>query len=159
MASDFCNTPPENETSQVLKLLPELSSIQRLVNVILSKVNDIKAKFTAKIEEFLAQFSLGCPSPEEIDKMITIRNRAVEELSKLYTSVDRIADNISGIAGFITLITTIIKVAQTTISVTSLSQLVAPFIPATVLAKINAATEIAQGIIDKVRFKADGDPK
>lgn len=159
MASDFCNIPSSNETSQILKLLPALPSIQRLVNVILQKVEDIKNKFTLKIEGYLSQFELGCPTPEEIEKIISVRNRAVDELKKVYDSIDRIADNISGIAGFVTLVVTIIKIAQTTISVTSLSQLVAPFIPATVLAKINAATEIAQGVIDKVRFKTDGDPK
>jgi hypothetical protein len=159
MASDFCNIPSSNETSQILKLLPALPSIQRLVNVILQKVEDIKNKFILKIEEYLSQFELGCPTPEEIEKIISIRNRAVTELKKVYNSVDRIADNISGIAGFVTLVVTIVRVAQTAISVASLSQLVAPFIPAAVLAKINAATEIAQGVIDKVRFKTDGDPK
>jgi len=159
MASDFCNIPSNSETSQVLKLLPSLPSIQRLVNVILQKVEDIKSKFTLKIEEFLAQFERGCPTPEEIEKIIVVRNKAVTELKKVYDSVNRIADNISGVAGFVALVITIIKIAQTTISVTSLAQLVAPFIPATVLAKINAATEIAQGVIDKVRFKTDGDPR
>jgi hypothetical protein len=159
MASDFCNIPSDNETSQILKLLPALPSIQRLVNVILQKVDDIKNKFTLKIEEFIAQFGQGCPTPKEIEKAINIRNRAVTELKKVYDSVDRIANNISGIAGFISLVVTIVKIAQTAISVASLAQLVAPFIPASVLAKINAATEIAQGVIDKVRFKTDGDPK
>jgi len=159
MASDFCNIPSNNETSQILKLLPALPSIQRLVNVILQKVDDIKNKFTLKIEEFLAQFEQGCPTPKEIEKAINIRNKAVTELKKVYDSVDRIADNISGIAGFISLVVTIVKIAQTAISVASLTQLVLPFIPASILAKINAATEIAQGVIDKVRFKTDGEPK
>tara|TARA_Y100000385_G_scaffold248518_1_gene269292 strand:+ start:158 stop:1051 length:894 start_codon:yes stop_codon:yes gene_type:complete len=159
MASDFCNIPPQDETRQILSLLPSLPSIQRLVNVILQKVNDVKTKYTAKIEEFLSQFELGCPTPQKIEEIVKVRNKAIDELTKLYESTNRIADNISGVSGFIALIITIIKVAQTTIGVASLTQLVAPFIPATILAKINAATEIAQGVIDKVRFKTDGSPR
>lgn len=159
MASDFCNIPPKDQTKQILSLLPPLPSIQRLVNVILQKVNDVKSKYIIKIEEYISQFSLGCPSPEEIQRIITIRNIAVEELTKIYNSVNRIADNIAGVSGFVTLILTIVKIAQTTISALGLAQLIAPIIPNPALIKINAATELAQGIIDKVRYKSDGDPK
>ena len=159
MASDFCNIPQDDETRQILNLLPPLPSIQRLVNVILQKVNDIKAKYTAKIEEFLAQFTLGCPTPEQIEKMVTLRNRAVDELTKVYDSVNRIADNIAGISGFVSLILTIVKIAQTAISALGLAQIIAPIIPNPALVKINAATELAQSIIDKVRYKADGDAR
>ena len=89
--------------------------------------------------------------------MVTLRNRAVNELTKLYDSVNRIADNIAGISGFIALILTIVKVAQTAISALGLAQIIAPIIPNPALVKINAATELAQSIIDKVRYKADGD--
>ena len=159
MASDFCNIPQDDETKQILNLLPALPSIQRLVNVILQKINDIKSKYTAKIEEFIAQFTLGCPPPEQIEKIVTLRNKAVEELTKVFESVNRIADNIAGISGFVTLILTIVKVAQTAISALGLAQLIAPIIPNPALVKINAATELAQSIIDKVRYKADGDPR
>lgn len=160
MASDFCNIPPSNETSQVLKLLPALPSIQRLVNVILSKVQDIKSKYTLKIEEYLVQFEKGCPTPEQLQQMVNTRNIAVGELTKVYNSTDRIADNISGISGFVNLVLTIVRLAQGTIGVLGLVQLVAPFgIPSPILTKINAATELAQGIIDKVRYKTDGDPR
>ena len=159
MASDFCNIPPKDQTKQILSLLPPLPSIQRLVNVILQKVNDVKSKYTVKIEEFISQFELGCPTPQEIEKIIRIRNRAVEELTKIYNSVNRIADNIAGVSGFVTLVLTIVKIAQTTISALGLAQLIAPIIPNPALIKINAATELAQSIIDKVRYKADGDPR
>ena len=91
--------------------------------------------------------------------MVTLRNRAVNELTKLYDSVNRIADNIAGISGFIALILTIVKVAQTAISALGLAQIIAPIIPNPALVKINAATELAQSIIDKVRYKADGDAR
>lgn len=159
MASDFCNIPPKDQTKQILSLLPPLPSIQRLVNVILQKVNDVKSKYTAKIEEFISQFELGCPTPQEIEKIIRTRNRAVEELTKIYNSVNRIADNIAGVSGFVTLVLTIVKVAQTAINAFGLAQLIAPIIPNPALIKINAATELAQGIIDKVRYKTDGDPR
>ena len=159
MASDFCNIPPKDETKQILGLLPPLPSVQRLVNVILQKVNDIKSKYTIKIEEYISQFSLGCPSPEEIQRIIATRNIAVEELTKIYNSVNRIADNIAGVSEFVTLILTIVKIAQTSISALGLAQLIVPFIPNPALVKINAATELAQSIIDKVRYKADGDPR
>jgi len=159
MANDFCNIPPKDETKQILSLLPPLPSIQRLVNVILQKVNDVKSKYTIKIEEFISQFKLGCPTPQEIERIVNIRNRAIDELTNLYESTNRIADNIAGISGFVTLILTIVKVAQTAISALGLAQLIAPIIPNPVLVKINAATELAQSIIDKVRYKADGDPR
>ena len=159
MASDFCNIPQDDETKQILNLLPALPSIQRLVNVILQKINDIKSKYTAKIEEFIAQFTLECPPPEQIEKIVTLRNKAIEELTKVFESVNRIADNIAGISGFIALILTIVKVAQTAISALGLAQIISPFIPNPALVKINAATELAQSIIDKVRYKADGDAR
>lgn len=159
MASDICNKPLGDETKQIINLLPPLPSIQRLVNVILQKVNDVKSKYTAKIEEFVAQFTLGCPTPEELDRIITLRNRAVDNLTKLFNSVNRIADNIAGISNFLTLVLTVVKIAQTAISALGLAQVIIPFIPNPVLVKINAATEIAQGLIDKVRYKADGDAR
>ena len=159
MASDFCNINQGSETQQIVKLLPPLPSIQRLVNVILQKVNDIKSKYTAKVEELIVEFNVGCPTPQEIERIIRLRNTAVNQLKNLYDSVQRTADNIAGISGFITLILTIVKVAQTTISALGLAQLIAPIIPNPALIKINAATELAQSIIDKVRFKSDGDPR
>jgi len=159
MASDFCNIPPNDETKQILSLLPPLPSIQRLVNVILQKVNDVKSKYTIKIEGFISQFELGCPTPQEIEKIVNIRNRAIDELTNLYESTNRIADNIAGISGFVTLILTIVKIAQTAISALGLAQLIAPIIPNPALVKINAATELAQSIIDKVRYKTDGDSR
>ncbi len=159
MASDFCNIDQGDETQQILNLLPPLPSIQRLVNIILQKVNDIKSQYTAKIEEILSQFSLGCPTPQEIQKIITIRNTAIAQLTNIYNSVNRIADNIAGISGFITLILSIVSIAQTTITALGLAQLIIPIIPNPALIKINAATELAQSIIDKVRYKADGDPR
>ena len=159
MASDFCNINQGSETQQIVKLLPPLPSIQRLVNIILQKVNDIKSKYTAKVEELIVEFNVSCPTPQEIERIIRLRNTAVNQLKNLYDSVQRTADNIAGISGFITLILTIVRVAQTAISALGLAQLIAPIIPNPALIKINAATELAQSIIDKVRFKSDGDPR
>jgi len=159
MASDFCNLPSKDDTKQIVSLLPTLPSIQRLVNVILQKINEVKAQYIAKVEEYISQFSLGCPTPDEIQRIILVRNTAVEQLTKLYVSVNRIADNIAGVSGFITIILTIVKVAQTAINALGLAQIITPIIPNPALVKINAATELAQSIIDKVRYKTDGDTK
>lgn len=158
MASDFCSIP-NDEVKQIKNLLPPLPGIQRLVDIIMQKINEVKSKYTAKIEEYIAQFSLGCPTPQEIEKIITVRNTAVNELTKLYNGVQRTADAISGISNFITVILTIIQVAQTSVTALAFTQLVAPIIPNPILVKINAATEVAQSILDKVRYKTDGDPR
>ena len=148
------------ETSRIQKLLPPTPPIQRLNNLILQKVTDIKGKFTLKVDQYNSLFEEGvCPTSKEIEEMVVVRNNAVEELKKTYDSTQRIADAIGGISDFLTLVLTIVKTSQTAIDALALAQLVIPIIPAPVLSKINAATEIAQGIIDKVRFKSDGDPK
>ena len=148
------------ETSRIQKLLPPTPPIQRLNNLILQKVTDIKNKFTLKVDQYNSLFEEGtCPTPKEIEEIVTVRNTAVEELKKTYDSTQRIADAIGGISDFLTLVLTVVKTAQTAINALALAQLIIPIIPAPVLSKINAATEIAQGIIDKVRYKSDGDPK
>ena len=90
MASDFCNIPPKDQTKQILSLLPPLPSIQRLVNVILQKVNDVKSKYTAKIEEFISQFELGCPTPQEIEKIIIYNSQGqvINEVNYPESTVD-----------------------------------------------------------------------
>ena len=147
------------ETSRIQKLLPPLPPIQRLNNLILQKITDIKSKFTLKVDQYNSLFEEGvCPTSEEIEEMVVVRNNAVEELKKTYDSIQRIANAIGGISDFLTLILTIVKISQTAINTLTLAQLIIPLIPAPVLSKINAATELAQGLIDKVRFKSDGDP-
>ena len=48
MASDFCNIP-NDEVKQIKNLLPPLPGIQRLVDIIMQKINEIKNKYSAKI--------------------------------------------------------------------------------------------------------------
>lgn len=159
MASDFCNIPPKDETKQILDLLPPLPSIQMLVEIIMKKTQDIKNRFITKIESFIPEFLDQCPSTEEIEKIIVTRNNVVQQLNQVYTSLDRTANLISGVSKFLTVIITAIKVSQGLITALNITQLVSPIIPNPVLVKINAGTETAQDFLDKIRFKADGDPK
>lgn len=160
MASDFCNIPPSDDTQSILKLLPPLPGLDRIVQLIVKETNKVKKQYIKKAEDLVRSFAEGvCPPLPQLEKFITIRNNIVEQLGKVYDKVDRLSSNISGIARFLRLILIPIKVFQILIPTLTLVQLVAPIIPASVLAKINAGTEAAQEFLDKIRFKSDGDPR
>lgn len=160
MANDFCNIPPSNDTQDIIRLLPPLPGLDKIVQIITKEANKVKTKYIKKAEDMVKSFAEGvCPPKAKIDRFVTIRNNIVESLTRVYDKVDRLSSTISGISRFLAAILIPIKVFQILITALNLVQLVAPIIPNPVLVKINAGIETGQDFLDKIRFKADGDQR
>lgn len=157
MASDFCQIPPSNDTKSILELLPPLPSINQLVDLINGEVNKLKIKAINKIQEILANFKEGvCPTQAQIDKFIRVRNDVVEQLTKVYNKVDRIANTISGVSNTLTLILTAIKTVSGVARGLAAGSIFSPFpIPGAISSGISAA----QGEVEKFKFKSSGAQK
>lgn len=157
MASEFCKIAPVDDTKSILSQLPALPGINQIVDLINKEVNSLKIKYIGKVKEILLNFAEGvCPTQQQIDKFVNIRNNIVEQLTKVYEKVDRLSSNISGVTNFLTLILTGIKVISGVARGLSLGTIVSPFpIPGAISSGISSA----QGEIEKAKFKADGAQK
>jgi len=146
---------PTNDNQQILSLLPPLPSIQRLVTLIMQKVAEIRNKYLNKIINLLNDLEV-CPPPQQLEKIINIRNNIVDQLSKVYTSVDRIGSSVSGASTLVNLIISIIKLTSSiSRSVTAGSI----FLPLPVPGVVSSGISAAQGEIEKLKFKGDGAQK
>jgi hypothetical protein len=151
--ADFCTSTNDNQ--QLLSLLPPLPSIQRLVTLIMQKVAEIRNKYLNKIINLLNDLEV-CPPPQQLEKIINIRNNIVDQLSKVYTSVDRIGSSVSGASTLVNLIISIIKLTSSiSRSVTAGSI----FLPLPVPGVVSSGISAAQGEIEKLKFKGDGAQK
>jgi hypothetical protein len=157
MASEFCKIPPSDDTQSILGQLPALPSINQIVDLINIEVGNLKIKFTIKIKEILLSFAEGiCPTQQQIDKFIKIRNNIVEQLTKVFIKVDRLSNNISGSANFLSLILTAIKISTGLARSLSFGTIAAPFpIPGAISSGISAA----QNEVENKKFKRDGGQK
>jgi len=156
MANPICT--PTDDTRQILNLLPPLPSIQRLVDLIMGKVADVRNKYVAKISDLILELTSlpECPPASKLRQVTQIGNRLVNQLSNLYNSVNRTADSISGVTDFINIILTIIRTASGVARGLSLGTIVSPFpIPGAISSGISAA----QGEIENLKFKGDGTQK
>ena len=157
MANEFCQIPPSDDTKNILDQLPPLPSINRLVDLINIEVNNVKIKFTNKVKEMIASFAEGvCPTQQQIDRFIRIRNNIVDQLSKVYDKVDRLSNNISGVSNTLSGILTAIKVASGVARGMSAGSIFSPF---PVPGAISSGISTAQGEIEKFKFKVDGAQK
>ena len=159
MAGQCPDITPQDETNLILSLLPKLPSLDRLAALIFTKVDEIKLKYISKLTELIAKFLNQCPPQSEVDRIIEIRNNIVTQLNKIYSKVSKIADAITKVQKFLSAIVTALKVAGGIITASILVQLVAPFIPATVLAKLTAATSGAQEVVKKIKFTSEGEQR
>lgn len=158
MANPICT--PTDDTRQILNLLPPLPSIQRLVDLIMGKAADVRNKYVAKITDLILELTslplLECPPVGKLKRVTQIRNNLVNQLSRLYNSVSRIADSISGTTNFINIILTIINTTSGVARGLSLGTIVSPFpIPGAISSGISAA----QGEIENLKFKGNGAQK
>lgn len=157
MASEFCKIPPSDDTQFILGQLPALPSINQIVDLINIEVNNLKIKYINKIKEILLSFAEGiCPTQQQIDKFIKTRNNIVEQLTKVYNKVDRLSNNISGIANFLLLVLTGIKIANGIVRGITIGGAAIPFPLPTA---VNSVVEGAQTEIEKAKFKVDGAQK
>ena len=157
MASEFCKIPPSDDTQFILGQLPALPSINQIVDLINIEINNLKIKYINKIKEILLSFAEGiCPTQQQIDKFIKTRNNIVEQLTKVYNKVDRLSNNISGIANFLSLVLTGIKIANGIVRGITIGGAAIPFPLPTA---VNSVVEGAQTEIEKAKFKVDGAQK
>ena len=159
MAGNCPDITPQDETNLILSLLPTLPSLDRLAALIFTKVDEIKLKYISKLTELIAKFLNQCPPQPEVDRIIEIRNNIVTQLNKIYSKVSKIADAITKVQKFLSAIVTALKVAGGIITASILIQLVAPFIPTPVLAKLTAATSGAQEVVKKIKFTSEGEQR
>lgn len=157
MANEFCKIPPSDDTKTILDLLPPIPSINKVVDLINSQVIVIKVQVAKKATDLIFEFKGGvCPTPPQIDKIIKTRNNLVDRLAKIYNKVERLSNTISGVSNFLNLILKGIKIAgalaQGIIVGTS-------FIPFPIPAAVNSVVEGAQGLIEKAKFKSDGEQR
>ncbi len=157
MASEFCKIPPSDDTQFILGQLPALPSINQIVDLINIEVNNLKIKYINKIKEILLSFAEGiCPTQQQIDKFIKTRNNIVEQLTKVYNKVNRLSNNISGIANFLSLVLTGIKIVSGIVRGITIGGAAIPFPLPTA---VNSVVEGAQTEIEKAKFKRDGTQK
>ena len=158
--ADICkDITPQDENNLINKLLPKLPSIMELVAIIYAKIEEIKIKYLTKINqilfELIEKYNDSCPPVEVIEKIINIRNNIVENLSKVYVTVERISNSITKINNFLQVVVTSIKVAQGVITTAIAIQLFTPVIPASLLSKITGAQDGASDLIKKLQFSAE----
>ncbi len=157
MANEFCKIPPSDDTKTILDLLPPIPSINKVVDLINSQVIVIKVQVAKKATDLIFEFEGGvCPTPPQIDKIIKTRNNLVDRLTKIYNKVERLSNTISGVSNFLNLILKGIKIAG------ALAQGIivgTAFIPFPIPAAVNSVVEGAQGLIEKAKFKSDGEQK
>jgi len=157
MASEFCKIPPSYDNQFILGQLHALPSINKIVDLINIKVNNLKIKYINKIKEILLSFAEGiCPTQQQIDKFIKTRNNIVEQLTKVYNKVNRLSNNISGIANFLSLVLTGIKIVSGIVRGITIGGAAIPFPLPTA---VNSVVEGAQTEIEKAKFKRDGTQK
>jgi len=159
--ADICkDITPQDENNLINKLLPKLPSIMELVAIIYAKIEEIKIKYLTKLNQILFEltekYNDSCPPVEVIEKTINIRNNIVENLSKVYVTVERISNSITKINNFLQVVVTSIKVAQGVITTAIAIQLFTPVIPASLLSKITGAQDGASDLIKKLQFSAEG---
>jgi hypothetical protein len=159
MAGNCPDITPQDETNLILSLLPALPSLDQLAALIFSKIDEIKVKYMGKLSELIARLLETCPPQPEIDKIINIRNNIVTQLNKIYKKISRISDTILKAQKALNVILLAMKVAGGIITASILIQLFAPFIPATVLSKLTAATSGAQEVVDKIKFTSEGEQR
>jgi|TARA_B110000211_G_scaffold37063_1_gene37297 hypothetical protein len=159
MAGNCPDITPQDETNLILSLLPALPSLDQLAALIFSKIDEIKVKYMGKLSELIARLLETCPPQPEIDKIINIRNNIVTQLNKIYKKISRISDTILKAQKALNVILLAMKVAGGIITASILVQLFAPFIPATVLSKLTAATSGAQEVVDKIKFTSEGEQR
>jgi len=158
--TDICSDiTPQEENLLISKLLPTLPGIQRLVGILFTKVEEIKLKYINELNKLIALLVVSCPPEPVIAQIISKRNNLVNALNRVYTSIDRIANTLSGINAFLTAIATVISVAGGVIFGAILTQLVAPIIPNPILLKLNAAVEGGQETLDKIKFTNKGEQR
>ena len=69
MANDFCNIPPSNDTQDIIRLLPPLPGLDKIVQIITKEANKVKTKYIKKAEDMVKSFAEGvCPPKAEIDR-------------------------------------------------------------------------------------------
>jgi len=157
MASEFCKIPPQDDTKNILDLLPPLPSINKIADLINIEVGNLKIKSTNKVKELLLDFKEGiCPTQQQINKFIGIRNNIVESLTKVYNKVNRLSNNISGISNFLSVILTGIKIASGVVRGITIGGAAIPFPLPTA---VNSVVEGGQTSIEKAKFKNTGDQK
>ena len=159
MAGNCPDITPQDETNLILSLLPALPSLDQLAALIFSKIDEIKVKYMGKLSELIARLLETCPPQPEIDKIINIRNNIVTQLNKIYKKIERISDAVLKAQKALNAILLAMKVAGGIITASILIQLFAPFIPATALAKLTAATSGAQEVVDKIKFTSEGEQR
>ena len=159
MAGNCPDITPQDETNLILSLLPTIPSLDQLKALLYSKIDVIKLKYIAKLMDLIASLLNQCPPQLELDRIIEIRNNIVTQLNKIYSFVSKIADAITKVQKFLTAILIAVKIAGGIITASIIVQLFAPFIPATILAKLTAATSGAQEVVEKIKFTSEGDQR
>ena len=60
--ADICNDiTPQEESLLISNLLPALPGIQRLVEILYAKVEEIKLKYINELNKLIALFAISCP--------------------------------------------------------------------------------------------------
>ena len=144
-----------------------------------STPDDLKAKGLARLSEII--FDLGkqipiliippllniineyisdqaeeyCPSPEELDKIIKLRNTIVGQLNNLSSKLDQTGSALTGISNFLNIILTTVQTIDIASIVLSLATKFVPLVPGAVASSLNDA----QTFIRKVTFNEKGESK
>lgn len=159
MADSCNNITPQEESLLISKLLPALPGIEKLVEILYFKSEEIKVKYINELSKLIDQFKGLCPPQPTLTKIINKRNNLVEALNKVYSFIDKISNTLSGVNTFLLVIATIIQVAGVVLNVALLIMLFAPFIPGTVAAKLAAGNSTVQEVIKKIQFTSKGEQR
>ncbi len=104
----------------ISKLLPTLDGIVKLVALLYSKIEEVKIKYLATLDELYSQISDACIPPGSLDNLILVRNNVVVGLNNLFSKINRVSNAISGVDVFLRVILRLITIFGGVITVATL---------------------------------------
>jgi hypothetical protein len=161
MAEVCGNITPQEENDLISKLLPTLDGIVKLVALLYSKIEEVKIKYLATLDELYSQISDACIPPGSLDNLILVRNNVVVGLNNLFSKINRVSNAISGVDVFLRVILRLITIFGGVITVATLIRLVPTLIPIPepISRRLAATTDLTQDIIKKIQFSPKGEQR
>jgi uncharacterized coiled-coil protein SlyX len=154
--ADFCKSPPKDDLGSILSLLPNLEVLQKLSQYVAEKYENIQQIYKKKIDKLIDRFSDVCPSYQELQQITTTRNNLVTQVNKIYAKINNISNTVGITLQIVNGTLLIIGVSQAIIGSLNTARIISP-IP--LPDKVGAVVDKAEDIINKLRFKKDGEPR
>lgn len=154
--ADFCKDPPKDDLGSILSLLPPLGALQKLAQFIAEKYEDLQQIYQKKIDKLTKRFADVCPSYQELQQIVNTRNNLVIQINRIYQRVNRLSNTVGITLQIVNGVLLIINISQALIGALNIARVASP-IP--LPDKVGAAVDTAGEVVNKLRFKKDGEPR